>query len=127
MPTSSNTVAITPPVQLAIGSRKLSQSHLPRGFKVSTDEVTTSIAEERVSRKSGIIFSIVNPAIGSNTLFQNHSRPSPIFSVNGSIESSKPLTLVRSGEKSSSAAHSFVSSVIELIVPRISLNISNIS
>ena len=72
IPSNASAIALsalsaTPPVHLAIGFRKLSQSHSKAGFAALIILSITSIALARILIKSGIIFSIVNFPKGSNT------------------------------------------------------------
>ena len=75
-----------------------------------------------MSKNVGTAVWIVHPAIGNNTLFQNHSSPAPMFDVSGSSACNRPWIDVRRGVKFSFPDHSTVAPDMFRIVPRIILN-----
>ena len=77
---------ITPPVQLAIGCKKLSHSHFPASMKASNIGFKTSKAPESRLKKAGNKSDIVHSASGANISSKSHFKIFPILSSIGFIE-----------------------------------------
>ena len=79
----SHIVVNAPAVQLAILVNTLSHSHLNNGFNASITALSMFIAFLRVSKNLGTTSLAVHVPNGTNTFFQNQSKPSPTLMANG--------------------------------------------
>ena len=83
-PIALSTVTITPPVHFAIGFKKFSNNQSTVGLTFSITPLRIDIAFARILRNIGTISFITQAPSGVRTFSQNHSKPSPTFSANGS-------------------------------------------